>query len=167
MNWDAVGALAETFGAIAVVSTIAYLAIQIRDSRRNAELTAVDTVMSGWNQAIQALGESKEIASLIQRALADYNELEQAEKFVFHTRMDAVINAYFKGSSYDDRGLWDLPSEIETAVLRLILSPGGTQWWEGAGEVYPNRDKINQLLEAQRSELIPFSDTSFLSVERL
>ena len=32
MNWDAVGAMGEIVGAIAVLSTLAYLAIQIRQS---------------------------------------------------------------------------------------------------------------------------------------
>ena len=36
MNWEAIGAIAEIIGAIAVVVTLAYLAIQIRDGTRIA-----------------------------------------------------------------------------------------------------------------------------------
>lgn len=32
MNWDAIGALAESIGAIGVMATLAYLAIQVRQS---------------------------------------------------------------------------------------------------------------------------------------
>ena len=144
MNWDALGAIAEFIGAVAVVSTIAYLAVQIRDSRRNAQSEAVNTVMSGWNEAIQALGANREIASIVQRALANYNELNQSEKFMFHVKMDAVIIAYFRGVEYDERGLWELPKEIELAVLRFIISPGGLQWWDGAGDVYINQQRPHQ-----------------------
>ena len=32
-NWEAIGAIGEILGAIAVVATLAYLAVQIRESR--------------------------------------------------------------------------------------------------------------------------------------
>jgi hypothetical protein len=32
MNWDAIGAIAETLSAIAVVATLIYLALQIRQN---------------------------------------------------------------------------------------------------------------------------------------
>ena len=51
MSWDAIGALAEVFGAIAVVGTIIFLAIQVRqsdttqqDSNTIARARAVDQV---------------------------------------------------------------------------------------------------------------------------
>lgn len=40
MNWDAIGAIAEIIGATAVVITLAYLAIQIRNSTRIAKSAA-------------------------------------------------------------------------------------------------------------------------------
>ena len=36
MNWDAIGAIAETVGGIGVVLTLFYLALQIRGSNRVA-----------------------------------------------------------------------------------------------------------------------------------
>ena len=37
MNWDAIGALAEVFGAAAVLVTLIYLSLQIRQSNSLAE----------------------------------------------------------------------------------------------------------------------------------
>ena len=39
MNWDAIGALSEAIGALAVVVTLAYLATQVR----YAKITASDS----------------------------------------------------------------------------------------------------------------------------
>lgn len=47
MNWDAMGAIGETIGAIAVVATLAYLAVQIRMAR---------TVASDTNRLTRATG---------------------------------------------------------------------------------------------------------------
>jgi len=37
MNWDAIGAIGESVGSIAVVITVAYLAVQIRQSSRHTK----------------------------------------------------------------------------------------------------------------------------------
>ncbi|MEQ8693953.1 MAG: hypothetical protein RIC85_01320 [Gammaproteobacteria bacterium] len=37
MNWDAIGAIAELIGAIAVVATLAYLSVQIRQSAKSLD----------------------------------------------------------------------------------------------------------------------------------
>ena len=37
MNWDALGAIAESLGAIGVIATLAYLAVQVRQSKQATE----------------------------------------------------------------------------------------------------------------------------------
>ncbi len=165
MNWEAAGAIGEIVGAFAVVGTIAYLATQIRDGRREAQVTAAETVMSNWNAAIQALGQSPEVSSIIQRGLANYHTLEQPEKFVFHSRMDNMMIQYYTALTYKGERFWELPDEVETALLRFISSPGGLEWWHDAGHVYPHYDHVNKLLKERLNDLVPFSETSFLSAE--
>ena len=50
MNWDAIGAIGEIIGAIAVVATLFYLAIQVRETRKDAKLSAIQAQRS----AVQA-----------------------------------------------------------------------------------------------------------------
>jgi len=40
LNWEAVGAIAEALGALAVLVTFVYLSIQVRDARRQLQLSA-------------------------------------------------------------------------------------------------------------------------------
>ena len=40
MNWDAVGAIAEGMGALGVVATLAYLAVQIRHATAASRTSA-------------------------------------------------------------------------------------------------------------------------------
>ena len=49
MNWDAIGAIGELVGALAVVLTLAYLALEVRRSRLIAESSAVDNLATGMN----------------------------------------------------------------------------------------------------------------------
>ena len=46
MNWDALGALSELVGAVGVVVTLAYLAIQIRESNKMMRATAKQDMAS-------------------------------------------------------------------------------------------------------------------------
>ena len=47
MNWEAIGAVGEVVGAIAVVSTLIYLAVQIRHNNRSlAEATSASISQS-------------------------------------------------------------------------------------------------------------------------
>jgi hypothetical protein len=67
MNWDAVGAIGETIGALAVVITLAYLAIQIRVSRSVAadanRLTRTNGVRE-WCLAL--LGNDKMLLTFVK-----------------------------------------------------------------------------------------------------
>lgn len=51
MNWDAIGAIGETLGAVAVFVTLGYLAIQVRHARSEARRA----ISQGRNEAIRDL----------------------------------------------------------------------------------------------------------------
>nr|MDJ0879585.1 hypothetical protein [Halieaceae bacterium] len=46
MNWDAIGAIAEVLGAVAVLVTLIYLSLQIRLSNRLAEAESQRELMT-------------------------------------------------------------------------------------------------------------------------
>lgn len=41
MNWDAIGAVGEILGALAVVATLAYLAIQMKQNSASLRIAAI------------------------------------------------------------------------------------------------------------------------------
>jgi len=45
MNWEAIGAIGEIVGAVAVVVTIGYLAVQIRQNTRSVRDSAFQEVI--------------------------------------------------------------------------------------------------------------------------
>jgi len=83
MNWDALGAIAELLGALAVFVTVVYLTIQVRQSakaqeQQNALTSAVimqsrtDTVMSFMN----VITKNETNLKVIARYTENPNELE-------------------------------------------------------------------------------------------
>jgi len=79
MNWDAIGAVGEIVGALAVVVTLAYLALQVRASTRESEANAF-AVTSDHRTMIR--GQFMEHADVWARGNAE-GELSPAERIVF------------------------------------------------------------------------------------
>jgi hypothetical protein len=48
MNWEALGAIGEIVGAVAVVLTLGYLAVQIRQNTTSVRATSRLEIASGW-----------------------------------------------------------------------------------------------------------------------
>jgi hypothetical protein len=85
MNWDAMGAVAETLGALAVFITLAYLAVQVRSAKdairlstRQAASTHQLDVMAMANQMHQSILANRDYASLLVKLKGDepLNEIE-------------------------------------------------------------------------------------------
>ena len=55
MNWDALGAIAETFGALAVVATLLYLSLQIRQNSKVLSLNEKSFTAQENREAFNAL----------------------------------------------------------------------------------------------------------------
>jgi hypothetical protein len=70
MNWDAIGAVAELLGAIAVFCTLAYLALQIKQSNKQSLDNATEALISNSNNLRFSLIENAEVADLFLKAEA-------------------------------------------------------------------------------------------------
>ena len=75
MNWDAIGAIGEVIGAIAVLVTLFYFAIQIRQNNRNVEeslrslrLSAADATVASFSRYRELISQ-KEIAEIYLKRL--------------------------------------------------------------------------------------------------
>ena len=79
MNWDALGAIGELIGAIAVVITLAYLAVQVRQSNSAAKSSNATAVLMNSQKIAQAVMD-REFGDIILRAIAGEEELSSADK---------------------------------------------------------------------------------------
>ena len=65
MNWDAIGAIGETLGAIAVVVTLIYLAAQIRQNSRFVKAATYHSTMRARNEFNFAVATTPELSALL------------------------------------------------------------------------------------------------------
>lgn len=100
MNWNAVGALFQMIGTLAVIITLAYLAIQVRVSRSVAADANRLTRTSGVREFCLAAAQNDELMSTLAKAFsmqaylkayADQFEISEIEA----ARLDWALQSFF------------------------------------------------------------------------
>lgn len=82
MNWDAIGAMGEIFGAIAVLITVAYLAIQVRRSNELSRFSSSRDVINQFNELNRLVATDSTLrAALIKTGELSLDEEEQIYNF--------------------------------------------------------------------------------------
>lgn len=148
MNWEAIGAMSEIIGALAVVITLAYLAVQIR---QNNDLLRSESRQVLVSNDVTSLRAGMELADVFAKFVSE-SELSAEEqlRMSFMFALD-LRNREFEYFQYKN-GLLD--EETWLAYRHVILinhsSELGRMWWDnvGRGIVDPKfAELIDDLLE--------------------
>ena len=67
MNWEAIGAIGEVLGALAVVITLIYLAVQVRQARMAQRLDSVRTNRTERRDYFTSVRDSPYIPGILAR----------------------------------------------------------------------------------------------------
>ena len=133
MNWEAIGAIGEIAGALAVVLTLFYLAKQIRNNSTQLEVGSITEINALFNDAVLPIYNTEINMSIWVNGLASSEALNEQESEVFDMLMIRVLNPfetvvahYLKGTLHEDT-LLRYVAYINNSVLS---SPGGQAWLE-------------------------------------
>ena len=128
VNWDAVGAIGEVVGALAVVLTLIYLSIQTRQNTkavRHASARGVQEDANAWRFRIV---ESPEVSELFRTGLRDPESLSANDKYRFRMFLDALV---FHWEHAIDSG----ESIPKVNITRTLRQPGGAWYWSRAKDL--------------------------------
>jgi hypothetical protein len=90
MNWDALGAIGEILGAIAVLITLLYLAAQVKQANAMASFETTREIMAQFND----LNRLYATDSAIRQVLLKEGELSVEEDEQSYTYADMYCNAW-------------------------------------------------------------------------
>ena len=79
MNWDVVAAVGDFVGAIAIVLTLVYLAVQIRQNTRSGQSAALEGSIERIDDSRKSIYESSEVTAIYNRGLRNYEDLDENE----------------------------------------------------------------------------------------
>ena len=79
MNWDAIGAIGEILGAIAVVVTLIYLTAQIRQNTKHLASTSLQALEDRAENRVLLFASNPEFAAMYARFQEDPESLSASE----------------------------------------------------------------------------------------
>ena len=135
MNWDAISAIAETVGTIAVLVTLVYLSLQIRIANKQREIESLRHNWDGLNSMCELLSESTEKASIVLQGRESLENLSDEERLIFefmHVRFLNTIELWYmqlmetsQPGKYREQQLENI-----TGVIQYIFNyPGALEIW--------------------------------------
>lgn len=138
MNWDAIGALSELIGAVAVIATLLYLATQVRQGTQAIRSTNLGTWINAQLAANSMMAQN---ADFHEDALSRRRELTDEERWRFATHMAAAFNtAEVVWLFHLARTVDDPFFESKMNVVKRSLDyPGIAAWWDDWADSYDPR----------------------------
>jgi hypothetical protein len=156
LNWDAVGAIGEIVGAAAVLITLIYLTIQMRQNNRQIaentkviRLAARGTTQETFSRFRSLIGSSPEVAELYLKGCADYRALSRAERLRFGSLLQEILLAWNLRYLHFEAGLQEDTWERQNPLLLSAFSqPGVRYWWDRNKHIFDSVfvDAIESLL---------------------
>ena len=92
MNWEALGAISEAVGSVAIIATLIYLAIQIRHLKRQNVPASFQHTYSAINDFDDAVSQSEALADIIVRGQRSLDALTQGERLRFEHTYGRLLN---------------------------------------------------------------------------
>jgi len=156
MDWNAIGAVGEMVGALAVVVSLLYLGIQVREGAR---ATRADTELEAarmWSDFHARVAHSADMSSIWDLGHREPKSLKEQEqqRFVwlvaeYFFLVEGLFKQYRLGFLSDDS--WE---QHERTLIGLFGNPIVREWWDSGVSPY-SREFISHLNKAVAESLDP------------
>lgn len=156
MNWEAVGAISEAIGVIAIFVSLIYVAIQIRQNTQQSsrsveatQLAAFENNIESSNRLRELLLMNPELLQMVRKGytgLGNLNALEQAQfglliRNIFSSMQATYIRHIVVGHHDDavDGSIKTLDGLLENPGIREWLAENDTDWRSEFRELVESR----------------------------
>jgi hypothetical protein len=134
MNWDAIGSIGETVGAIATVATLLYLSLQIRSNTLVTKRQSLDGMIDRIIRWQARLTSTPTHLGCWVKGTQDFDSLSVEEKIQFNALIIEVLATL--EAALDAARTDDLKPETIAAtddiILQLFRNPGVKEYWQQA-----------------------------------
>jgi len=123
--------LGEIIAAVAVVVSLLYLAIQIRQNTKAVRTSNFHGITDSFNQINNTIANDESLARIFHVGMADFSQLNEDEKirfnFMFLSAFRVMETLYYQSTQgVAEQQLW----LVEQQTIKALLSgPGTLEWW--------------------------------------
>ena len=132
MNWDAISAIGEIIGALGVIVTLGYLAVQIRQNTASVKASTLQAMLEASAGLHDLLASDSDLGRIFLQGVGELESLAPEDRDRFHFLMLGFLrrleNIYQQGMSglvADDD--W---SGLRSSTLNTLARPGAHAWWK-------------------------------------
>lgn len=135
MNWEAIATIAEIVGAVGVIASLVYLAVQIRDNTRSSRIQQQQESTKQFVDFMDILLLNPDLAALHDKGRDHPDKLDTEELLRFRRLLlrgfwylSAQFHQYTLGALGEDE--W---SESAKIIRSYLAHVGVQEWWLNAG----------------------------------
>ena len=129
MNWEAIGAVAETVGALGVLATLVYLSIQIRSSAREMRDNTAQSVLGKSVDLIARDVENPDLFKFVSGDL-EYPTKEQTELIRAWLMRTFQLFELVYLQSRKGRVDAEITQAYQRRIANLLDRPITLEWWK-------------------------------------
>lgn len=130
MNWEAIGAIGEIIGALAVFITLIYLSIQIKQNTRQLKLTSFNAIAEAGDRAFEPI-YIPENTAIWHKGHADPASLTDEDWATFSLLMSRTIHNFQSFVYQNEQGAFDTDTYPTYLLLysAFVQTAGGAKWY--------------------------------------
>ena len=141
MTLQDLGSVGEFLGGLAVLVSLIYLALQIRQNTTSVRAATSASVSESLSRFTETLISQPELARLWFQGISNYDSLEDQARNQFGmallTYMRRVENAFYQHArGFVDPDHWQTTERILT---RSMSRPGVLRWWSESKPLFSDR----------------------------
>ena len=147
-NWG------EFIGGIAVVASLIYLGLQIRNATEQAKLDRMHQTTELWTRFTIPIGTSPETSELMRKGIHDLASLSPHENFRFNLLMAMYFGMYennitqYKGGQISEENF----QRHMNQAYGMFLQPGVQSWWSTHGPRIQSPEIVHYLEDRKRND---------------
>src|SRR3954465_6030137 len=131
MNWEMLSAIGQMVAAVAVILSLIYVAVQIRDQNKERRRAGINILTAQWSDLVKTGQEGREFAEFFVRGMRSFQNLDAPDKLRFsafftrYSRNCEGMFIYYRDGALE-KALWD---EVERTMIDYFAYTGVIEWW--------------------------------------
>ena len=167
MTLEALGNIGEFLGAIGVIVSLAYLAMQIRQNTNAVKAASHHALNDAFSDFLELLINNRRAAKILGAGIKDLDALDEEDRDTFYSLLSLLFNHFENTFFHYQRGLLD---EGQWQRWRIAIGwyagfPGVAMWWKNRSAVF-SKD-FREFVAGQQNRVGPTDDKEWAPAEVL
>ena len=152
MSLEDLGNIGEFVAAVAVVISLIYLAVQIRQNTATVRASTHQSIVREGRELHSLVVPNDTVAHIVFAGLQDWSDLSPEEQFRLHLTTRSFFAFYEDTYLQMRRNVLDPDTwrSRRTMLVELLDQPGARRWWKRHCGEYPTafQEEVQRVLSA-------------------